>query len=81
MTNLRKTAFAILLPLAISGTAFSGEPSSTDPAVAPAAQPKAEAQVLCPSSQHQGHPCSLSPVDLACRVHTTHGSHKKGQLC
>lgn len=81
MTNLRKTAFAILASLAISGTAFSGEPLSKDTTVAPAAQPKAEARLLCPSSQHQGHPCSISPHDLACRVDTTHGSHKKGQLC
>ena len=41
MTNLCKTAFAILVSLAISGTAFSGEPLSKDTGVAPAAQPSA----------------------------------------
>lgn len=81
MTNLCKTAFAILVSLAISGTAFSGEPLSKDTAVAPAAQPTGEAGAICPSSQHLGHPCSISPQDLRCRVDTTHGSHLKGQLC
>jgi hypothetical protein len=83
MTNLCKTAFAILASLAISGTALSGEPLSKDTAVAPAAQPTGEAttQGICPSSQHQGHPCSISPEDLACRAYQTHGSHLKGQLC
>jgi hypothetical protein len=82
MTNLCKTAFAILV-LAISGTAFSGEPrsNSKDTAVTPAPQPTAEAGAICPSSAHQGHPCAISPVDLRCRVTTTHGSHLKGQLC
>jgi hypothetical protein len=80
MTNLCKTAFAILV-LAISGTAFSGEPLSKDTAAAPAAQPTEEAQAICPSSAHQGHPCSIWPQDLRCRADQTHGSHLKGQLC
>ena len=46
-----------------------------------AAPPTGETRAICPSSQHQGHPCSISPVDLRCRVHTTHGSHLKSQLC
>jgi hypothetical protein len=47
-----------------------------------AAQPTRETRgAICPSSGHLGHPCSISPQDLRCRVDTTHGSHLKGQLC
>ena len=63
MTNLCKTVFAILV-LAISGTAFSGEPLSKDPAVAPAAQPAVTLFGQAPSATC--YPCGVGGGTAYC---------------
>jgi hypothetical protein len=82
-------ALVAIASLTVLGAAY-GEGRETTPTAVPSVktedagqasgQPQA-ATVICPSASHAGHPCSIWPQDLKCRVNTTHGSHLYSQLC
>lgn len=86
MRNSFKKVLLILISAAFSATAYSEAPqeqSSASEAV-PAQEQQAGNQAAssnCPSSQHIGHACAISPIDLKCRVTQTHGSHLINTLC